>query len=147
MTVALLDVNVLVALLWPSHVHHDKAHEWFAEHAAEGWATCPLTQLGFVRLSSNPGIIPEAVSAQQAAKLLRHNTGHQHHVFWPDDIPLADPQIPVSQIMGHQQLTDAYLLGLAIQNGGKLVTLDASISFLLPSQDPRRDALEIIGTT
>ncbi len=146
MSVGLLDINVLIALAWPSHVHHAPAHAWFGRHADEGWATCPLTQLGFVRVSSNPGIIPEAVLPQQALKVLHKIVQHEHHVFWPDDLPLTDQRIPDSQIMGHRQLTDAYLLGLAIRNGGKLVTLDESIASLLPTQDPRRSALEIIGT-
>ena len=146
MSAGLLDINVLIALAWPSHVHHAQAHAWFARHAGDGWATCPLTQLGFVRVSSNPSIIPEAVLPQQALRVLRKIVEHEHHVFWPDDLLLTDQHIPVSQIMGHRQLTDAYLLGLAIRNGGKLVTLDESISSLLPARDPRRSALEIIGT-
>ena len=146
MSVGLLDVNVLIALAWPSHVHHALAHAWFARHAGDGWATCPLTQLAFVRISSNPKIIPDAVLPQQALKVLSQIVEHEHHVFWRDDLPLSDRHIPVAHIMGHRQLTDAYLLGLAIRNRGRLVTLDESISSLLPAQDPRQHAIEIIGS-
>jgi toxin-antitoxin system PIN domain toxin len=145
-SVGLLDVNVLIALAWPSHVHHAQAHAWFARRAAEGWATCLLTQLGFVRISSNPKIIPEAVLPQQALKVLGQMVEHEHHVFWPDDLSLTDRHNPVAHIMGHRQLTDAYLLGLAVRRQGRLVTLDESLSSLLPARDPRRGAIELIGT-
>jgi len=144
-SVGLLDINVLIALAWPSHVHHAQAHAWFARHAGSGWATCPLTQLGFVRISSNPRIIPEAVLPQQALQVLTQIVKHEHHVFWPDDLAVNDRQIPVAHVMGHRQLTDAYLLGLAIRRRGRLVTLDESVSSLLPARDARQSAIEIIG--
>jgi uncharacterized protein len=145
-SVGLLDVNVLIALAWPSHVHHGLAHAWFARRASDGWATCPLTQLGFVRISSNPKIIAEAVPPQQALKVLGQIVGHKHHVFWPDDLSVRERDIPVAHILGHRQLTDAYLLGLAIRRQGRLVTLDESLSSLLPARDARQAAIELIGT-
>jgi toxin-antitoxin system PIN domain toxin len=145
-SVGLLDINVLIALAWPSHVHHAHAHAWFARHSADGWATCPLTQLAFVRISSNPKIISEAVQPQQALKVLSQIVAHAHHVFWGDDLPLSDHRIPIAHIMGHRQVTDAYLLALAIRNRGRLVTLDESISSLVPARDPRQHAIEIIQT-
>ncbi len=144
MSAGLLDVNVLVALAWPSHVHHGRAHDWFARHAAAGWATSPLTQLGFVRVSSNPKAIPEAVSPPQALDVLRQFVGHVHHVFWPDDLEAYNAVIPAGLVMGHRQVTDAYLLGLAIERGGTLVTLDASISSLLTADDPRCGSIALI---
>ncbi|MCX7015491.1 MAG: VapC toxin family PIN domain ribonuclease [Candidatus Sumerlaeota bacterium] len=144
MSAALLDINVLIALAWPSHVHHAQAHDWFARHAREGWATCPLTQLGFVRISSNPRIIPEAVSPRQALEALRRMVGHEHHVFWPDAIPLDDESFPAALLMGHRQLTDAYLLALAIRKRGRLATVDESIRALLPAKDPRQRSIELI---
>ena len=138
MSVGLLDVNVLIALAWPSHVHHARAHEWFSHHAGQGWATCPLTELAFVRISSTPKIIPEAVLPQQAIEVLRQMVAHERHVFWPDDLPVDHRHIPVGHVLGHRQLTDAYLLGLAIRKGGKLVTFDASVSALLPADDARQ---------
>lgn len=145
MSIGLLDVNVLIALAWPSHIHHAPAHRWFASNAAQGWATCPLTGLGFVRVSSNPRIIPDAVSPQEALQVLRQIVQHKHHVFWSDDYPLMDPGFPTNLLVGHRQLTDAYLLGLAARNGGRLVTFDESISALLPAGDSRRKAIELVG--
>ena len=144
MKVALLDVNMLIALAWPSHVHHRIAHTWFAEHSSAGWATCPLTQCAFVRISSNEKIIREAVSPQVALTLLGQIIAHKNHVFWPDDARLTDEVIPSGLLVGHRQVMDAYLLGLAIHHGGLLVTLDAGVSALLPTQSSQRDALHVI---
>lgn len=144
MSAGLLDLNVLIALAWPSHIHHAQSHEWFARHAAEGWATCPLTELGFVRISSNPRIIPDAVAPQEALKALQKIVKHPHHVFWADDYPLGDESFRADHILGHRQLTDAYLLGLALRRRGRLVTLDRSIFALLAPQDSRRSAIELI---
>jgi hypothetical protein len=124
MKAALLDLNVLVALVWPSHVHHENAHRWFAEERHGRWATCPLTQCGLVRISSNPVIIPEAVSCGQAMQLLTAMTGHPDHVFWPDDLDLSQSEVSLPWITGHRQVVDVYLIGLAARNNGELVTLD-----------------------
>ena len=142
--VSLLDVNVLISLAWPSHVHHDVAHNWFAGNSVNGWATCPLTQCAFLRISSNPKIIPEAVSVQETLKVLEGFAKETHHVFWPDDLTVVESGFPSSLLLGHRQVADAYLLGLAIQNKGKLVTLDQDISALLPTKSPHRDALRVI---
>jgi len=143
-TVSLLDVNMLIALAWPSHVHHRIAHAWFAEHSSEGWATCPLTQCSFVRISSNEKIIREAVSPKEALALLGQIIAHKNHVFWPDDARLTDEAIPSGLLVGHRQVMDAYLLGLAIRHGGHLVTLDAGVSALLPPRSPQREALHVV---
>ncbi len=143
MKVGLLDVNMLIALAWPSHVHHREAQDWFRRHARAGWATCPLTQCGFVRISSNPRIIPEAVPPPQALALLREVVAHPHHRFWPDDIGLSEA--PTELLMGHRQVTDAYLLGLALRNHGRLVTLDAGVASLLPPRSPHAIALCVVG--
>ena len=144
MKVSLLDVNVLIALGWPSHVHHELAHQWFGAHSSAGWATCALTQCGFVRISSNPKIIPEAVTVQDALSVLRGFVASESHVFWPDDLPLTASEFPSRLMMGHRQVTDAYLLGLAIRHGGQLVTLDRNVSALLSSNSPDRDSLVVI---
>jgi hypothetical protein len=83
--VALLDVNVLVALAWPNHAHHELALRWFKKHQKWGWATCPTTQSGFVRVSSNQQVLPNAKSPHEALLLLRRITVLPHHVFWADD--------------------------------------------------------------
>ena len=145
MSVGLLDVNVLMALAWPSHVHHHDAHAWFAANRTNGWATCPLTQCAFVRVSSNLRIIPEAVEPIEALALLKEIVSQEHHVFWPDDVPFADKAVPTELLVGHRQIVDAYLLGLSIYHGGKLVTFDRGVSALLPASSPHRDALEIVS--
>ncbi len=78
---ALLDLNLLAALFWPSHEHHAVAHDWFDQRRADGWATCPLTQLGFVRLVSNPAFSRDALSVRDALTLLLKNLEHPDHVF------------------------------------------------------------------
>jgi len=137
-------MNMLIALAWPSHVHHHTAQTWFAENAAAGWATCPVTQCAFVRLSANEKIIADAVSPREALGLLGEIVRDPRHVFWADDIGLLDECVPSELLVGHRQVTDAYLLGLAIRRGGRLVTLDAAVSALLPAQSLHREALCVV---
>ncbi len=128
---ALLDINVLVALAWPSHIHHCAAHEWFAQYRSNGWATCPITQSGLVRLSSNSRITPDAVSPEVALNLLGKLTELPDHQFWPDSIALRDAVIfQKGGLLGYRQITDAYLFSLAIHNSGLLVTFDRGIKAL-----------------
>jgi toxin-antitoxin system PIN domain toxin len=123
-----LDVNLLIALYSPDHVHHPMAHEWWDAARAAGWASCPLTQNGFVRVlsrSTSPVIMPVA----EALDRLREATDETNHEFWPDDVTLHDQsRFASDRIHGHKQLTDVYLLGLAVKNGGRLATLDRRIS-------------------
>ncbi len=126
MKVPLLDTNGLLALAWPNHQHHAKAHEWFATQAKRGWATCAFTQLGFVRLSSNPAYSREAVSPQEAAALLRQWTRHKAHHFWSS--PAADMPAIYLRALGHQQVNDAWLVEVARKNKGRLITLDTHLS-------------------
>lgn len=129
----LLDVNALVALAWDSHVHHARAREWFAEHSATGWATCPITESGFVRVSSNPKILPSAIgvdAARAVLSVLRTATGHH---FLTDDVSLADDDVPA--ITGHRQVTDAHLLTLVRRRGAHLVTFDAALVTLARGRD------------
>ncbi len=127
----LLDVNVLVALAWPNHVHHRAATEWFLSEHARGWATCPLTQSGFVRVSSNRRVIPDARAPGEAIEVLRRLCGQQGHRFWADDIALSDcPEIDLTRLSGYRQVTDAHVLALAIRRGGRLLTFDRTIELL-----------------
>jgi hypothetical protein len=131
----LLDVNVLVAMMWPAHEGHQPVQEWFRRQGQKGWATCPLTQAGFIRITSNPAFSPHAVTPHEAAALLHQNLRHSSHQFWPDDISFMDAVGPIQkQLFGHRQVNDAYLLGLAIHRKGKLVTLDEGVSALLPDK-------------
>jgi hypothetical protein len=136
--VSLLDVNVLVALAWPNHVHHGAAHRWFGRRARAGWATSSIVELGFVRVSSNARVIPSAVSPQEAAALLRRMTALPHHHFWADDLRFAEsPHIALARVAGHQQITDAHLVGLALRRGGCLATFDRGVRALVPrGHDP-----------
>ena len=132
--VSLFDVNTLVALAWPSHVHHEVAQRWFRAHARAGWATCPLTHSSFVRVSSNTKILPDAKSPREAIDLLRRIVAQPHHVFWSDDFSIAGTQwVAVDRLTGYRQVTDAHLLGLALKRGGRLVTLDRGVRDLIPA--------------
>ena len=144
MSAGLLDVNMLIALSWPSHLHHRTAQIWFSKHSGRGWATCPLTQCAFVRISSNPKIIPDAVTPAEAFDLLRQIVAQKHHAFWPDDLGVLDEEMPKSFVVGHRQVTDAYLLGLAVRHGGRLVTLDKGILTLAQSESSCRGAVEFV---
>jgi len=103
-----------------------------------------LTQCAFVRISSNPRIIPEAVTPKEALALLSEVVKHATHAFWADDIGILDDHVPSGLLVGHRQVTDAYLLGLAIRHGGRLITLDAGVSALLPARSPHRAALQTV---
>ena len=142
----LLDVNVLIALTWPTHVHHETARRWFERKAPSGWATCPITQLGFVRVSSNPGVIRDAVAPGHALAMLERLMDLPGHRFWPDEISLA-PSGPFASLalVGHRQLTDAYLLSLAQHREGKLATLDGGLATLIADREQRARWVETLG--
>lgn len=131
--VALLDVNLLIALAWPNHVHHSIAQEWFRKNQAKGWATCPVVQAGFVRVSSNSSAIPGAKTPAEAFALLSEITALRNHVFWKDDVRLdASKLVARARVMGYRQVTDAHLLGVALRHKGRLATLDGGIRNLVP---------------
>ena len=125
---ALLDVNVLVALFDPDHVHHEAAHEWFAVHRVGGWATCPLTENGLTRVLANPAYGGPAQRPEDVVRRLRAFCGSGDHVFWPDAVSLRDTALFSSPMpVGHRQVTDIYLLALAVRNDGRLATFDRAI--------------------
>ena len=141
----LLDVNVLIAMAWPTHRDHQKVHEWLTRHARDGWATCPLTQISFVRILSNPAFSANALTPTDALTLLRANLAHPAHRFWADEFSMIDSLKPFAQkLAGYQQVTDAYLLGLAIHKRGKLATMDRAVRTLLPDKSPERDFVVLI---
>jgi toxin-antitoxin system PIN domain toxin len=123
--VALLDVNALVALAWDSHVHHAAMLAWFTANGPAGWATCPITESGFVRVSSNPIVLPSAIGIDAARGVLSKLRSRPDHRFLTDDVSLADGDVP--SIAGYRQVTDAHLLTLARRRGVRLVTFDSSI--------------------
>ena len=141
---ALLDVNLLIALFHPSHVHHEIAHDWFTDQQTSGWSTCPLTENGFLRIVTNPRgpIREDRVTAFASLNALCAN---EHHDFWADTVSLRDdtlfdPQVHVSYL----QLADVYLLGLAVRIGGTLATFDAGIP-LRAVKGATADALTVIA--
>jgi hypothetical protein len=136
----LFDTNLLIALAWPNHVHHTEARKWFAGAQAAGFRTCPITETGFVRISSNPAFTPAAVTPGEALTLLERIKRLPGHVFWPDDLPI-DAALKPSRIVGHRQVTDRYLLSLAISHGGILATLDRGVTSIAGKD---RDCLELL---
>lgn len=125
MTRYLLDTNVLIALAWPQHIHHASAHAWFGSTGHKAWATCPITQLGFARISSNPKIISQAVNPRDAMAMVARIIALPGHEFWADDIvPATEALFSNLALVGHRQVTDGYLLALAKHRGGKLATFD-----------------------
>lgn len=125
---SLLDVNVLIALLDADHTSHRTALDWFEKHARRGWASCPLTQNGCLRIMSHSGY-PGPLPVDQIVRRLREATRDRTHTFWPDDCSLLDERlIDATRIHGPRQVTDVYLLALAVTHGGRLVTFDKSVS-------------------
>ena len=126
MTTYLLDVNLLLALTDPMHLHHEAAHAWYAWRGRQSWATCPLTENGFVRVASHASYPNRPGDASVVLGMLQQLCAGPGHAFWPATVTLRtllQPQV----IMGHGQITDCYLLGLAVAHGGKLATFDQKI--------------------
>lgn len=124
---ALLDVNVLIALLDADHSVHARAMTWFASHAKVGWASCPITQNGCTRIMSHPGY-PNPLPVRAIMDRLAEASASTFHEFWADDISLLDAKVARSaRIHGPRQITDVYLLALAVRHGGRFVTFDASV--------------------
>ena len=146
MSRALLDVNVLVALHDPAHPNHEDAHRWFGRNRKRGWATCPVTVNGCVRVLSNPAYPTVAATPAEAASRLRILCADTGHEFWSDSVSLLDESLfRLQAITGHQQITDIYLLGLAVRHSGKLATFDRSIP-LKAVVGAGPDRLELIGS-
>lgn len=139
----LLDVNVMVALLDPGHVFHDVAHAWFAGRDSS-WATCPLTENGAIRVISHPRYPNSTGTAASAAQLVTQLCDVEGHVFWPDSVSLRDPEVcRIERLTTSGQVTDSYLLALAVAKRGRLVTFDRRIvTSAIPGGS---DALLVLG--
>lgn len=125
---ALLDVNVLVALLDADHVHHRVARNWLAAEIESGWASCPITQNGLIRILSQPRY-PGSIPVARAVERLRAATSTPYHQHWPCDLSILDPELfDRTRLHGPGQVADAYLLALAVRNGGRFVTLGTSVA-------------------
>lgn len=124
----LLDVNVLVALLWPNHMHHGAVIRWFGSDGKRQFATCPLTELGFARLSCNPAAVGKAITFSAALATLAGVSRMPNHHFLSETAQLQSTLLPIAaHVVGHRQVSDAYLIALARIHGAKLATLDARI--------------------
>ena len=127
----LLDVNALIALVHANHVSHLRVKRWFQKVGAEQWATCPLTEASFVRIVSNPKFSEHSIEIGEAMQMLGILWNLPGHQFWTMELSFNDAVSPVvERLFGHQQVTDAYLLGMAIKKNGRLVTLDKAIKTL-----------------
>ncbi|MCU0305117.1 MAG: PIN domain-containing protein [Thermoanaerobaculales bacterium] len=137
MTDALLDVNVLLALAWPNHQFHRPARRWFADHDG-AWCTCAITQLGFVRLSSNPAFTDQAKLPAEATRVLVEMTRHPGHRFIAELHGLETDEFAAAagRLLGHQQVTDAYLVALARRHDIRVATFDRRLEAI--AGDPRR---------
>ncbi len=125
MTPFLLDVNVLIALIDPSHTQHETAHEWFALQGHLAWATCPLTENGVLRIVGHARYPNSPGTPAAVAPLITGLRQLPGHVFWPDDISLLDQErIDAARLLSSGQVTDSYLLALACAHGGRLASFD-----------------------
>jgi toxin-antitoxin system PIN domain toxin len=141
---ALLDINVIIALLDPAHVMHQPARQWMARESGQGWASCPITENGVVRIMAQPGY-PNPRPAARVAERLAEACRHPSHAFWPESVSLLRPGlIAWERVLGPRQITDAYLLALSAAHGGRFVSFDRRISTdLVPSAGPAN--LQIIN--
>ena len=140
----LLDVNVLIALIDPAHVGHDAAHRWFDAEGRAAWATCPMTENGVIRIVGHPKYPNTPGSTASVAAIVTQLRALPGHIFWPDDISLVDAgHVDADQVLTSAQVTDTYLLGLAVAHGGRLATFDRRLS--VKAVNGGKAALHIIG--
>ena len=141
----LLDANALIALGWPPHEHHGAMQRWFKRHAAEGWGTTAVTQSAFVRIVSQPAFSGCLISVSQVAELLLRNTAHAGHRLLAMDFGFEQVLGCCSGgLLGHRQITDAYLLTTAARHHARLVTFDSGIRQLLATEPEREQLLHIL---
>ncbi len=141
-SVALLDVNALFALAWPNHEAHLAVRKWFLDEAKYGWATTPITESGFVRLSTNRAVQQTATSPALAIEMLKGLSAHEGHTFWADAVRrVVGSDFDLTRLSGHRQIMDAHLVALCKQMNGRLVTFDQGIATLAPEVD---DVIELL---
>jgi len=141
---AILDVNVVIALLDPDHAFHERAHAWWDAHHGQGWASCPLTENGVVRVMSNPGYSRSMRFAPaELVSRLRTFVANSNHEFWADDLTIRDATaVAADRLHGSRQVTDVYLLALAVRRRGRLATFDRSVPLsAVPDAKPRQLAV------
>jgi hypothetical protein len=137
---SLLDLNVLIALTEPEHVHRLRAERWFLSTGKNGFGVCPVTEVGFIRITTNPAMQAGRITLERAIATLQALRAHPGYHYWP--ITEAESWVAVTacfaaRISGYQQITDAYLLGMAIKEDGVLVTFDRGIKYLAGAEFSR----------
>jgi toxin-antitoxin system PIN domain toxin len=143
--VALLEVNILVALAWPPQQHHAAARRWFARRSPEGWATCAVTQNGFLRTMLNPAL-KTLLTAESVIVLLESSLADARHRRWTEEVDIPAMLRPfAARLGGHRQVTDAYLIALALRHGGILVTLDRGAAALASAAGHAESVELIVG--
>lgn len=146
MAAHLLDLNALIALIWEEHPFHATMAAWFARHARQGWATCAITQSGFIRVMNQPGLAKPARAVADLAEALQQNLRHPAHRLLPLDFGFDDVLARCSGgVVGHRQVTDAYLLTAAMRAGMKLLTFDSGLNSLLASDTERAAHVEVLS--
>ena len=141
----LLDANALIALGWPAHEHHARMLTWFKRHARDGWATTAMTQSAFVRIVSQPAFSGHVIGVTQVAELLMRNTAHAKHRLLSMDFGFEQVLgCCTGGLLGHRQITDAYLLATAARHSARLVTFDHGISMLLATEPERERLLAVL---
>lgn len=145
MSRCLLDVNVLIALIDRDHVHHDSAQSWFGATGHAAWSTCPITQNGVIRIVGGSRYPGDMGPPARIVALLARFCALPGHEFWPDDISLLDPtRISSDRLLGQGQVTDSYLLALAVAHGGKLATFDRKL--VTDAVPGGRRHIEVLGS-
>jgi uncharacterized protein len=145
MAAHLLDLHALIALIWEDHQFHDTMGAWFTRHAKAGWATCAITQSGFVRVMSQPALAKPSRTVADLAGALGQNLAHPAHRLLPLDFDLAEVLARCSgSVVVHRQVTDAYLLTAAMRAGMKLLTFDSGLGSLLASGAERTAHIELL---
>lgn len=145
MPVALLDVNVLIALIDPRHVHHESCHRWFASREGADWASCAITQNAVLRIVGHPRYPNSPGSPAVVSRILQELVGHPQHRYWPDAPSLLGlGHVNPSALVNSGQITDTYLLALAVHQGGVLASLDQRLSTVAVAGG--QGALELIAT-
>ena len=141
----LLDANALIALGWPAHEQHGRMLAWFKRHARDGWATTAMTQSAFVRIVSQPAFSGHVIGVAQVAELLLRNTAHAKHRLLNMDFGFEQVLgCCTGGLLGHRQITDAYLIATAARHQARLVTFDRGLSNLLATEPERERLLAIL---
>ena len=145
MAAHLLDVNALIALLWEEHQFHDTMAAWFTRHAKRGWATCAITQSGFIRVMNQPALAKPVRTVTELANVLKQNLAHPAHRLLALDFDFTEVLMRCSGgVVGHRQVTDAYLLTAAMRTGMKLLTFDSGAAALLATDAERAAHIEVL---